>query len=181
MSIDEFRCFYPPRYFDWLDRQQVCHQTFPGPSKTLAKPQCARGNWSEGSELGRRVRAFSYLSMSTYSLFTYRTCIVLVDCSERIVAILGGVLPGSRGSDWRNSMDNLTAAVKECSMKSTFTAKEMNHPRGDFTARAAGFSYGGGRERPGNVRITGEGNKAAMDELLNHEDMVCLVGFTNCA
>ncbi|KAJ3871372.1 hypothetical protein F5051DRAFT_340995 [Lentinula edodes] len=117
--------------------------------------------------------------MSTYSFFIYRTCIVLVDCSDRIVAVLGGVPPGSRGSDWRSSMDNLTAAVKECSMKSTFTAKEMNHPRGDFTARAAGFSYGGGRERPGNVRITGEGNKAAMDELLNHEDMVRLVGFTN--
>ncbi|KAJ3904830.1 hypothetical protein F5879DRAFT_988876 [Lentinula edodes] len=108
-----------------------------------------------------------------------QTCVVLVDCCDRIIAVLGGVPPSACGAEWDGCMERLAEAVQSCKEKSTFTAKETIHARGDFIARAAGISYGGGREQPGNVRIGGKTNQEAMKELLEHEDMLRLVGFTN--
>ncbi|KAJ3869995.1 hypothetical protein EV359DRAFT_76235 [Lentinula novae-zelandiae] len=108
-----------------------------------------------------------------------QTCVVLVDCCDRIIAVLGGVPPSTCGAEWDGCMERLAEAVHACKEKSTFTVKEITHARGDFIARAAGISYGGGREQPGNVRIGGKTNQEAMAELLEHEDMLRLVGFTN--
>ncbi|KAJ3869259.1 hypothetical protein EV359DRAFT_76816 [Lentinula novae-zelandiae] len=108
-----------------------------------------------------------------------QTCVVLVDCCDRIIAVLGGVPLSACGAEWDGCMERLAEAVQSCKEKSKFTAKEIIHARGDFIARAAGISYGGGREQPGNVRIGGKTNQEAMKELLEHEDMLRLVGFTN--
>ncbi|KAJ3933653.1 MAG: hypothetical protein NXY57DRAFT_891658 [Lentinula lateritia] len=109
-----------------------------------------------------------------------RSCVVFVDCEDRIVVVLGGVPPAARGDEWKHSMDSLTAAVQASGTASTFTLKEKMHTRGKFTARVAGIGYGGGREHPGNFRINGKANQAAMGELLGHPDMKRLVGWTNC-
>jgi len=97
------------------------------------------------------------------------------------MTVLAGIPPSAEeGGDWATSMSNLNNAVAQCEQDSSFAAKEVDHPRGDFTARAAGISYGGGRERPGNVRISGKANQLAMEKLHHHPDMLRLVGFTNC-
>lgn len=77
-------------------------------------------------------------------------------------------------------MKRLDSAILECQEQSTFSAKEENQPRGQFTAHAAGISFGGGRQQPGNIKISGEANKSSMDNLLQHPAMHRLVGFTNC-
>lgn len=109
------------------------------------------------------------------------TCIVLVDKSDRIVGVLGGVPPGSRGADWQSLIQRLNSAIKKCSDQSTFTSKETCHPRGGFTAHATGIGYGGGRQVPGNVKISGVANQKEMQELMLNADMQRVVGFSNCA
>lgn len=123
--------------------------------------------------------AFAFLASSSDGNCFVRICIVLVDCADRIIAVLGGVPPAARGTDWNASMDRLTEAVTSCASKSTFTRKEASHSRGDFAARVAGIGYGGGRERPGNFRIAGLRNQQATAELMCHGDMLRLVGWTN--
>ncbi|KAE9396934.1 hypothetical protein BT96DRAFT_824043, partial [Gymnopus androsaceus JB14] len=80
---------------------------------------------------------------------------------------------------WANSTSNLDQAVARCKTESSFAAKEEHHPRGEFMARAAGISYSGGREVPGNVQISGKANQEAMERLHQHPNMRRLVGFTN--
>ncbi|KAF9072842.1 hypothetical protein BDP27DRAFT_1174481, partial [Rhodocollybia butyracea] len=103
----------------------------------------------------------------------------LVDASDRIMAVLGGVPPGSKGPEWQSVLQGLNAALARCSEGSTFTSKETSHPRGGFTARATGIGYGGGRQVPGNVKISGEVNQAEMQKLMLDSNMLRVIGFSN--
>ncbi|KAF9070031.1 hypothetical protein BDP27DRAFT_1420467 [Rhodocollybia butyracea] len=127
----------------------------------------------------RLWRHLSLLTQEGLQLLDWdgRSCIVLIDRKDRIV----GVPPSANkeGGNWDTSMRNLNDAVRTCEQRSTFAAKEEIHPWGHFTACAAGISYGGGREAPGNIRISGQVNQAEMKTLLEHPDMSRLVGFTN--
>ncbi|KAF9062497.1 hypothetical protein BDP27DRAFT_1147612, partial [Rhodocollybia butyracea] len=50
---------------------------------------------------------------------------------------------------------------------------------GGFTARATGIGYGGGRQVPGNVKISGVANQKEMQELMLNPNMQRVVGFSN--
>ncbi|KAE9399839.1 hypothetical protein BT96DRAFT_857967 [Gymnopus androsaceus JB14] len=154
-----------------------------------AKLPVASSGWvgnRNGAKLSARLlslwRHLTLLTERGFRLLEWdgTTCIVLVDAQDRIMAVLAGVPPSAEKSgDWSKSMSNLDNAVAGCQKESSFAAKEEHHPRGDFTARAAGISYGGGRAVPGNVRISGQANQQAMEKLFLHPDMKRLVGFTN--
>ncbi|KAF9065247.1 hypothetical protein BDP27DRAFT_1366503 [Rhodocollybia butyracea] len=133
------------------------------------------------SGLQRIWRNLSVLTQTGLKLLNWdgEACIVLVDASDRIMAVLGGVPPGSKGPEWQSVLQGLNAALARCSEGSTFTSKETSHPRGGFTARATGIGYGGGRQVPGNVKISGEANQAKMQKLMLDSNMLRVVGFSN--
>lgn len=61
----------------------------------------------------------------------------------------------------------------------SFGEKQTDHSRGKFAYCSAGYSYGGGREAVGNVRISGRLNQEAFEGLLKEENIQRIVGFTN--
>ncbi|KAF9066030.1 hypothetical protein BDP27DRAFT_1164056, partial [Rhodocollybia butyracea] len=104
----------------------------------------------------------------------------LVDRSDRIIMVLGGVPPGARGPEWQELLTKLNAAVRSCSNRSTFAAKETSHFQGNFCSRATGISYGGGCQVPGNVESSGVINQEEMQKLmLDHNMQRVVVGCSN--
>ncbi|KAF9067808.1 hypothetical protein BDP27DRAFT_1422541 [Rhodocollybia butyracea] len=106
-----------------------------------------------------------------------KTCIVLVDRSDCIIAVLGGVPPGSQGAEWQALVRRLNVAIRKCSEQSTFTTKETCHPWGTFTARATGIAYGRGRQVPG--KIAGIANLEEMRKLMDDVDLQRVAGLSN--
>ncbi|KAJ3991101.1 hypothetical protein F5050DRAFT_1716362, partial [Lentinula boryana] len=61
--------------------------------------------------------------------------IVIVDSRERIVAVLGGVPPGSVGEDWDRVSHEAKEAVEKFRLNSTFTQAQKHGRRGNFACR----------------------------------------------
>ncbi|KAJ3804826.1 hypothetical protein F5876DRAFT_82570 [Lentinula aff. lateritia] len=78
--------------------------------------------------------------------------IVLLDSSERVIAVLGGVPPASEGQEWDETAEQGNVAVEEFRELSTFTKSQQHGRRGDFAYRTVGFGYGNGRKQPLNYR-----------------------------
>ncbi|KAE9388727.1 hypothetical protein BT96DRAFT_947375 [Gymnopus androsaceus JB14] len=79
------------------------------------------------------------------------TCIVLVNAQDCIVAVLAGVPPSAEESgDWPTACPALKKLWLNVRRRARLLLKRNTILKG-ITARAAGISYGGGREAPGNV------------------------------
>ncbi|KAJ3990754.1 hypothetical protein F5050DRAFT_1716643, partial [Lentinula boryana] len=61
--------------------------------------------------------------------------IVIVDSRERIIAVLGGIPPGSVGDDWGRTSHEAKEAVEEFRSNSTFTQAQKHGRRGNFACR----------------------------------------------
>lgn len=103
-----------------------------------------------------------------------------MDSEDRIFGVLGCVPSGSRGLEWQEVAAQAALAIRGCFEASTFTAKEKIHRRGTFTARCVGIGYGGGRQRVGMMKISGNKNSRAMKTLLHNPAIQHIVGFNNC-
>ncbi|KAJ3852687.1 hypothetical protein EV368DRAFT_40532, partial [Lentinula lateritia] len=110
----------------------------------------------------------------------------LVDKGDRIIAVLGGVTPGSEGEDWEDTAGQAQDAVHDFRLQSSFTASQCHGRRGDFAYRTVGFGYGNGRKQPLNYRVNGEANQRAVGELLENAAIrriaaeMCVVAIFNC-
>ncbi|KAJ3925988.1 MAG: hypothetical protein NXY57DRAFT_1030433 [Lentinula lateritia] len=58
--------------------------------------------------------------------------IVLLDSSDRIIAVLGGVPPGSEGEEWKENVAQAQDAVDGFREQSSFTKSQQHGRRGDF-------------------------------------------------
>ncbi|KAJ3709873.1 hypothetical protein DFJ43DRAFT_1009433 [Lentinula guzmanii] len=103
--------------------------------------------------------------------------IVLTDSHERIIAVLGGIPPGSVGEDWSRTSDEAKEAVEEFRGNSTFTQAQQHGRRGNFSCRTVGFGYGNGRAQPLNFRVDGESNRKAVETLLKNPAIRRIAGF----
>ncbi|KAJ3924341.1 MAG: hypothetical protein NXY57DRAFT_908127, partial [Lentinula lateritia] len=109
----------------------------------------------------------------------YRSCIVLIDAHDRIIAVLGGVPHGSKGNEWQAVEAEATAAATRCRASSTFTEAQKHGRRGDFASRTVGYGYGNGRRKPQNYKVSGRANQNAMQELLRNKAIRRISGFQN--
>ncbi|KAJ3863632.1 hypothetical protein EV359DRAFT_82182 [Lentinula novae-zelandiae] len=101
-----------------------------------------------------------------------------LDTSDRVIAVLGGVPPGSSGEEWRKAVDEASEAVETFRENSTSTKAQQHGRRGNFAFRTVGFGYGNGRKQPLNFWVNGEENKRAVDDLLkNHAIRRNIAGF----
>ncbi|KAF5361324.1 hypothetical protein D9757_015172 [Collybiopsis confluens] len=115
---------------------------------------------------------------------SHSASVVIVDCRDRIVAVLGGIPPGASGEKWDTVVADATGAIEACYAASTFEKKERQGRRGDSASRTVGFGYGNGRPKPLNYRISGSGdqesrNKDAIRKLLLNGGIRSISGFTN--
>ncbi|KAJ3804581.1 hypothetical protein F5876DRAFT_4642, partial [Lentinula aff. lateritia] len=92
----------------------------------------------------------------------------LLDSSDRIIAVLGGIPPGSGGEDWKETATRAQEGVEDFREQSSFTKSQLHGRRGDFAYRTVGFGYGNGRKQPLNYRVNGEANQRAVRELLRN-------------
>ncbi|KAJ3898134.1 hypothetical protein F5879DRAFT_910160 [Lentinula edodes] len=109
----------------------------------------------------------------------HRSCVVLVDAHDRIIAVLGGVPHGSKGKEWQAVEADATAAAMLCRDLSTFTETQKHGRRGDFASRTVGYGYGNGRCKPQNYKVSGTANQNAMQELLQNNAIRRISGFQN--
>ncbi|KAJ3829000.1 hypothetical protein F5880DRAFT_1471503, partial [Lentinula raphanica] len=100
----------------------------------------------------------------------------LVDNEDIVCGVLAG---GPRGCEWDEVAEDAAAAVGSAYDSMTFTKKQLESRRGKFASCTAGYSYGGGREIVGNVRINGKKNKGAIETLLSQKSIQRVVGFTH--
>ncbi|KAJ3898323.1 hypothetical protein F5879DRAFT_994920 [Lentinula edodes] len=109
--------------------------------------------------LQRLWRNLNVLTASDLRLFDWdgESRVILLDASDRVIAILGGIPPGSSGDEWQKA--------------------QQHGRRGDFAFRTTGFGYGNGRKQPLNFRINGEENKRAVDDLLKNPAIRRVAGF----
>ncbi|KAJ3926348.1 MAG: hypothetical protein NXY57DRAFT_905774, partial [Lentinula lateritia] len=101
----------------------------------------------------------------------------LLDASDRVIAVLGGVPPGSAGEEWRTVVEEASEAVETFRESSSFTKAQQHGRRGDFAFRTVGFGYGNGRKQPLNFRVNGEANKRAVEDLLKNPAIRRIAGF----
>ncbi|KAJ3915738.1 hypothetical protein F5877DRAFT_47997 [Lentinula edodes] len=126
---------------------------------------------------GVRVAYLSRVHVTNASLF--RSCVVLVDARDRIIAVLGGVPRGSKGTEWQAVEAEAAAAATRCRESSTFTEAQKHGRRGEFASRTVGFGYGNGRCKPQNYKVSGRANQCAMQELLQNTAVRRIAGFQN--
>lgn len=70
----------------------------------------------------------------------------------------------------------MTAAATRCN----FSDKQTDHRRGTYRCLGIGISFGGGQQRPGNLR-NGKKNRQELERLLGLECFVRLGGFIDSA
>lgn len=103
-----------------------------------------------------------------------RDAIPILDNQRRCIAALLGQ---PYGNDWKvNVHDKIYEAMTASAKKCTFTDKQKDHRRGTYRCLGIGISFGGGQQRPGNLR-NGVKNRAQLDGLLNLECFKRLAGF----
>ncbi|KAJ3793955.1 hypothetical protein GGU11DRAFT_690741, partial [Lentinula aff. detonsa] len=101
----------------------------------------------------------------------------IVDSRERIIAVLGGVPPGSVGEDWGRVSHEAKEAVEKFRSNSTFTQAQKHGRRGNFACRTVGFGYGNGRAKPLNFGVDGESNRKAVEDFLKNPAIRRIAGF----
>ncbi|KAJ3805289.1 hypothetical protein F5876DRAFT_52100 [Lentinula aff. lateritia] len=119
----------------------------------------------------------STVCLTNNSLF--RSCIVLVDAQDRIIAVLGGVPHGSKGTAWQAVEAEAAAAAKHCRESSTFTEAQKHGRRGEFASRTVGYGYSNGRRKPQNYKVSGRANQHAVQELVQNQAIRRISGFQN--
>ncbi|KAJ3871511.1 hypothetical protein F5051DRAFT_340787 [Lentinula edodes] len=107
----------------------------------------------------------------------FRSRIVLLDSSDRVIAVLGGVPPGSEGEEWKENVAQAQDAVDGFREQSSFTRSQQHGRRGDFAYRTVGFGYGNGRKQPLNYRVNGVANQRAVGDLLKNPAIRRIAGF----
>lgn len=110
----------------------------------------------------------------TRSNLRLRDPIPILDNHRRcIVSLLG--CPS--GAGWKRDVhDQIFEAMKAAAGRCTFTDKQRDHRRGTYRCLGIGISFGGGQQRPGNLR-NGSRNTAQLDGLLNLACFKRLAGF----
>ncbi|KAE9393328.1 hypothetical protein BT96DRAFT_959100 [Gymnopus androsaceus JB14] len=96
-----------------------------------------------------------------------------------ITAVLAGVPNGAEGPEWDGVSEGAAEAIAQGVSKMTFSAKNLESRRGKFASCSAGYSFGGGRETVGNVRIEGKKNREVFEGILKNENVERIAGFTN--
>ncbi|KAJ7113739.1 hypothetical protein C8R43DRAFT_1138585 [Mycena crocata] len=130
----------------------------------IPKPQARLYSLQELQDLG-----FSYIAWDGWS------CRPLIDAKNRVFALLGG-----RPHRNQHGFDSYEAAITEATrlFDENSAAARGDGRRGDFVAVSAGESFGGGQERPGNLRNT-KGNAAITAVMLASWAFKRIAGFTN--
>ncbi|KAJ3858371.1 hypothetical protein EV359DRAFT_52281 [Lentinula novae-zelandiae] len=108
-----------------------------------------------------------------------RSCIVLVDAHDRVIAVLGGVPRGSKGAKWQAVEAEAAAAAVHCRESSTFTAAQKQGRHGEFASQTVGYGYGNGQCNPKNYKVSGRANQSAIQELLQNTVIWRISGFQN--
>ncbi|KAJ4497344.1 hypothetical protein C8R41DRAFT_760064 [Lentinula lateritia] len=115
--------------------------------------------------------------MNLLNTSLFRSCIVLVDTHDRVIAVLGGVPRGSKGAEWQAVEAEAAAAAVHCRESSMFTEAQKHGRRGEFASRTVGYGYGNGWRKPQNYKVSGRANQCAVQELLQNTAIRRISGF----
>ncbi|KAJ7136896.1 hypothetical protein C8R44DRAFT_608196 [Mycena epipterygia] len=128
--------------------------------------------------MGRSVSHITYLSnVEAHNPIPYRSPKLILDAHGRIIAILLG-RPEDPAWDtvvceaWKA----MSRARRAGNTSGAFKAKDSNHRRGQYTALAAGVSFGGGQKRPGNL-VHSTKRQKIVNSLLSNKSIRRLAGF----
>ncbi|KAJ7118699.1 hypothetical protein C8R43DRAFT_901200 [Mycena crocata] len=107
--------------------------------------------------------------------FLVRSCRPLIDAKNRVFALLGG-----RPHRDHHGYDSYHAAITEATRLFDIYSSDATGDgrRGDFVAVSVGKSFGGGQERPGNLRNT-KRNARITSAMLDSWAFKRIAGFTN--
>ncbi|THU98551.1 hypothetical protein K435DRAFT_660722, partial [Dendrothele bispora CBS 962.96] len=102
----------------------------------------------------------------------------ILDSENRVAAFLAG---RPRDEGWNGLVKEAAEKIEEARGDILFTAKQLDHGRGKFAALSSGFSHGGGRRQPGNVRQASAAVLAVVTTLLAAQCFQRISGFANSA
>jgi hypothetical protein len=81
---------------------------------------------------------------------------------------------------WSKATEDVEGQMKEAREQCSFDFKDLHHRRGPFPALAAGVSFGGGQQVPGNLTHN-RANREVLRKLLSHPSFVRISKFVNGA
>ncbi|KAI0037664.1 hypothetical protein FA95DRAFT_1506705 [Auriscalpium vulgare] len=114
-----------------------------------------------------------------------RTPYVILDCDERIIAVLVGmpVEGDSRAPEdrWEACIERIAQRLEDLRTKNEkeFKSEHLKHRRGNYALLSAGISYGGGPKRPYNLSRGSKRRASMIDSLLGDQDVQRVIGFEN--
>ncbi|KAJ7742090.1 hypothetical protein B0H14DRAFT_3515169 [Mycena olivaceomarginata] len=104
---------------------------------------------------------------------------VILDRKGHIIGVL--ITPPLPSEDWESVLKVATVAMRETRDKMSFPASTYYHCRAyaegeGFPTAVLGFSFSGGREQVGNIKVSSAKNATAM-EVLNNRSVVCIATY----
>ncbi|KAG2737102.1 hypothetical protein P692DRAFT_201733700, partial [Suillus brevipes Sb2] len=97
----------------------------------------------------------------------------LLDKNKRIIGVLAGQ---PRDDDWELAVSRACAAMEDARSRCAFKVCDTQHRRGLYPCLAAGVSYGGGQQVPGNLQHS-KTNQREIQALLSEPAIQRLAGF----
>ncbi|KAJ7742103.1 hypothetical protein B0H14DRAFT_2407171, partial [Mycena olivaceomarginata] len=114
-----------------------------------------------------------------FSHLAPRKAHVILDRKGHIIGVL--ITPPLPSEDWESVLKVATVAMRETRDKMSFPASTYYHCRAyaegeGFPTAVQGFSFSGGREQVGNIKVSSAKNATAM-EVLNNRSVVCMATY----